>query len=115
MSLITSVIYNLQASDICQTAGKGTQQSLSLATHLKAKAFSTYRSVESLKIVGKNSNGADLGSADINISSNRLTGSATHSPDWLRAVARMFNHLADNMDRLPTHEQTIATMVANRM
>lgn len=107
-SLIGSVQYHLRSSDICTTATKGAQQ-LSLTTHLKAKALSTCCSIEELKIVGVNSNNADLGSADIKVSSNKL------SSDWLRAVARMFNHLADNMDRLPTHEQTIATMVANRM
>ncbi len=56
-----------------------------------------------------------MGSAEIKLDESRLSSLDAFNSDWLRAVARMFNHLADNMDRLPTHEQTIATMVANKL
>jgi hypothetical protein len=72
--------------------------------------------IKELSVRGKNSNSAVLGNADIKLSGTFSDGTNTaHNSDWLRAVARMFNHLADNMDCLPTHEQTIATVVANKL
>lgn len=108
--------YNLKVADSCATSGKGGSIELSLSAKLTVEMSAHLCAITELCIRGKNRNSAVLGNADIKLSGTFGDDTNTaHNSDWLRAVARMLDHLADNMDRLPTHEQTIAMMVANRM
>lgn len=98
------------------TSGKSSPQTLSLSAQLTVEMSAHLCAIKELCIRGKNRNSAVLGNADIKLSGTFGDENNTaHNSDWLRAVARMLDHLADNMDRLPTHEQTIAMMVTNKM
>jgi hypothetical protein len=115
MNLLNSIEYSLASGDTYQTSGQ-VRQDISLAVHLKVKAHKkSYFSIQDVKIVGSNSNNAPLGSAEVKLASNSLNDSVAFNSDWLRALARTLVHLADNVDRLPSPEQTVALMVASKM
>ncbi len=108
--------YNLIATDYCSTSGRSSTQPISLSSTLTVEMSDRLCAIKELSVKGKNSNSAILGSAEVKLSGTFSDGTNTaHNSDWLRAVARMFNHLADNVDRLPTPDQTFAMMVTNRM
>lgn len=115
MSSLGTTTYNMEVKDLCTTSGKGTQI-LNLSSRLTAEVSASTCGIKELVVRGRNKNKAVLGNADIKLSGTfEDTTNAAHNSDWLRAVARMFNHLADNMDQFPTHTQTIAQMVANKL
>jgi hypothetical protein len=123
MSMLRSIRYDLRASDTYQS-----KHFINRSVKENTPTLNCSAAVEvwSMADEGRLCNFAELKSLDISSGySGRYAKISIHdckdpsescyTSGWLRAVARMFNHLADNMDRLPTHEQTIATMVANRM
>lgn len=110
------IAYTLKVADSCATSGKSGPIELSLSAQLFVEMSAYTCAIKEMCIRGKNKNSAVLGNADIKVSGTFGDSTNTaHNSDWLRAVARMLDHLADNMDRLPNHAQTIATMVANKM
>jgi hypothetical protein len=116
MSMLGNAIYNLLATDYYSTSGRSSTQPITLSSTLTVEMSDRLCAIKELSVKGKNSNSAVLGSAEIKLSGTFSDGTNTaHNSGWLRALARMFNHLADNMDRLPTPDQTLAMMVTNKM
>jgi hypothetical protein len=114
MSGLCNTTYELSSGDSSTTTGQHPQK-LTLKCWVTAKVTSRYCEIIEMVVKGKNSNSADMGSASISLSGTWDSNNAPHNSDWLRAVARMFNHLADNLDQLPTKNQIIAQMVANKL
>jgi hypothetical protein len=124
MSMLKRISYGLQASDICKwksfvnRSEKDNTSSLDCSASVEVWSLTDEGHVcdfTELKSLNIYCSGYNAMSAKITLNERSDISECKYTSDWLRAVARMFNHLADNMDRLPTHEQTIATMVANRM
>lgn len=115
MSSLGTITYNLSANGTSTPSGKGLG-SLSLRSDVTVTINDSVCDIKELTIRGTNQTSSVKGNADMKLSGT-YTGSncAAHNSDWLRAVARMFHHLADNMDQLPTKTQTIAQMVANKL
>lgn len=115
MSSLGTITYKLSATDTSTPSGKGLG-SLSLRSDVTVTINSSVCDIKELAVRGKNQSDSVKGNADIKLSGPFTNSNySAHNSDWLRAVARMFNRLADNMDQLPTHTQTIAQMVANKL
>ena len=124
MSMLNKITYGLQASDICKWKSFANRSATSHTASLDCSASVGVWSLSDeghvcdfteLKSLNIYCSGYNAMSAKITLNERSDISEGKYTSDWLRAVARMFNHLADNMDRLPTHEQTIATMVANKL
>ena len=116
MSSLGTITYNLSAKDTSTPSGGKGLGSLRLRSDVAVTINSLVCDIKELTVRGVNQSDSVKGNADIKLSGTYTGCScAAHNSDWLRAVARMFNRLADNMDQLPTHTQTIAQMVANKL